>query len=230
MYTLHIANKNYSSWSLRPWVLLKALDIAFIEQQERFDDGGSWDKFRVFSPSGLVPTLIDGDIRVWDSLAIAEYVAEAHPKVWPKDKAARAFARSAAAEMHSGFSALRNVCSMSVGIRVALHEVTPALQKNIDRIGELWGEGLNRFGGPFLAGNTFTAADAFYCPVAFRVQTYGIKLPQAADDYARRLLALPAMKEWYDAALMETFREPSHEDEIRAVGTWTADYRAKPAA
>ena len=226
MYALYIGNKNYSSWSLRPWVLMKALGIPFEERQQRFIDGGSYDVFRAFSPTGLVPLLIDGETRVWESLAIAEYLAEAHPQVWPKDKVARAFARSAASEMHAGFSALRNACSMCVGIRVTLHEVTPVLQKNLDRLAELWTEGLTRFGGPFLTGDAFTAADAFYCPVAFRIQTYGLKLPTVAAEYAQRLLALPAMKEWYEAGIAETFREDSHEVEISASGTWTADYRA----
>jgi glutathione S-transferase len=226
MYALYIGNKNYSSWSLRPWVLMKTLAIPFEQREQRFIDGGSYHAFRAFSPTGLVPLLVDREIRIWESLAIAEYLAEAHPEVWPRDKGARAWARSAASEMHAGFSALRNTCSMSVGIRVTLPDITPALRQNLDRIGELWTEGLTRFGGPFLAGAAFTAADAFYCPVAFRVQTYSLELPPAAADYAQRLLALPAMKEWYAAALAETFREDSHEDEIRASGTWTADYRA----
>ncbi len=227
MYTLHIANKNYSSWSLRPWVLMKTLGIPFEEALEPFNpQGGSYDKFRKFSPSGLVPLLRDGDNVVWDSLAIVEYLAERHPGVWPADPAARAFARSAAAEMHSGFSTLRNICSMNVGIRVRLNEVGPKLQKDFDRLDELWGDGFNRFGGPFLAGSAFTAVDAFYCPVAFRVQTYGIPLNAASMAYVRRLLELPAMREWYAAGVAETWREPGHEEETRGVGEWTADYRA----
>jgi glutathione S-transferase len=128
--------------------------------------------------------------------------------------------------MHGGFSALRNICSMSCGIRVRLHEVSPALAQDVARIDELWSEGLARFGGPFLAGAAFTAADAFFAPVAFRVQSYGLVLSDPAAAYARRLLALPAMREWYDAALRETRREPGHEAEVLAAGTVIEDLRA----
>jgi glutathione S-transferase len=226
MYTLHIANKNYSSWSLRPWVLMKALGIPFEEASHVFTDGGSYSQFRSFSPTGLVPLLVDGDTKVWESLAIVEYLYEAEPRVWPKDKVARAWARSAASEMHGGFSALRNACSMTVGVRITMNEISPALQANLDRLTELWSEGLLRWGGPFLTGKEYTAVDAFFCPVAFRIQTYGLKLGNAAMGYARTLLSLPAMKEWYEAALKETAREPSHEDEIAMSGKTTVDYRA----
>jgi len=227
MYDLYIANKNYSSWSLRPWVLLSALDIPFREHLHLFSTPiGENTQFKAFSPTALVPALHDEDVVVWDSLAIAEYVYEAHPTVWPSAREARAFARSAAAEMHSGFSALRNICTMSCGLRIRLHEVSPALKRNIDRIDALFTEGLSRFGGPFLAGDRFTAADAFYCPVAFRVQTYDLPLSPAAKAYVERLLALPAMQDWYAAALNETAREPEHEDEALQVGTVLADYRS----
>jgi glutathione S-transferase len=226
MYTLYIANKNYSSWSLRPWVLLKQLGIPFREELRVFREGSNWDPFRAFAPSGTVPCLHDGDLRVWDSLAIVEYLAERHSGVWPVDPVARAFARSAAAEMHSGFSVLRSICTMNCGLRIRLHEVSPPLRRNVERIGELWNEGLRRFGGPFLAGASFTAADAFYCPVAFRVQTYDLKLDGAANAYASRLLGLPAMRDWYTAALAETWRETAHEAEAREVGTILQDLRA----
>jgi len=230
MYVLYIANKNYSSWSLRPWVLMKALAIPFEERLQVFREGSNWDPFRAFSPAGLVPCLHDGPTVVWDSLAIAEYLAERHAGVWPADAPARAFARCAAAEMHSGFPVLRNICTMNCGLRIRLREVSPALQRNLDRIGELWNEGLGRFGGPFLAGPAFTAADAFYAPVAFRVQTYDLRLPGAAADYARRLLALPAMQDWYRAALAETWREQAHEAEALDVGTVLEDLRARARA
>lgn len=230
MYTLYIANKNYSSWSLRPWVLMKALGIPFEERLQVFREGSNWEPFRAFSPAGLVPCLHDGPTVVWDSLAIAEYLAERHPGIWPADAAARTFARCAAAEMHSGFGVLRNVCTMNCGLRIRLHEVSPALAGNIARIGELWNQGLDRFGGPFLAGKAFTAVDAFYAPVAFRVQTYDLKLPGRGNDYAQRLLDLPAMQDWYAAALRETFREEAHEAEAREVGTVLADLRAPAAA
>lgn len=226
MYALYIANKNYSSWSLRPWVLLKTLGIDFEERFVPFLQGPSHDEFRKFSPTGLVPCLVDGDRTVWDSLAITEYIAEDHPHVWPADRTARAWARSAAAEMHSGLSALRNICGMNVGVRVRLHEQSPALKANLDRVDELWAEGLARFGGPFLAGDRFTAADAFFCPVAFRIQTYDLKLSDAALAYASRLRALPAMQDWYAAGLAETLRDAPHDAEIPQVGTLIEDLRA----
>jgi glutathione S-transferase len=147
MYELYIGNKNYSSWSLRPWVLMSELGIAFAEHVVAFDPGTSWTKFRAFSPSGKVPCLVDGGTVVWDSLGITEYLAERHAGVWPGDAVARAWARCAAAEMHSGFSALRNTCSMNCGLRVRLHEISPALQRDLDRTEELWLEGLRRFAG-----------------------------------------------------------------------------------
>jgi glutathione S-transferase len=228
MYQLYIANKNYSSWSLRPWVLMRELGIAFEEKFHAFTPGGSYAAFKAFSPTGKVPTLVDGKTVVWDSLAIAEYLAERHDGVWPKDASARAWARSAAAEMHSGFATLRQHCSMNCGLRVKLHEMPDALAKDIARLSELWGEGLARHGGPFLAGKSFTNADAFYAPVAFRIQTYGLKLDPTAQAYAQRLLDLPAMRDWYKAALAETLRD-EHDEYTERYGTITQDLRAKPA-
>lgn len=227
MYELYIANKNYSSWSLRPWVLLRERDIAFAERLVPFDGGvgANWTAFRVFSPSGKVPCLRDGDTVVWDSLAIAEYLAERHAGVWPSDPQARAWARCAAAEMHSGFTALRSTCTMNCGVRVRVDAPSDALRRDMARIEELWSEGLARFGGPFLAGREFTAVDAFFAPVAFRVQGYGLQLGATSMAYARRLLDLPAMREWYEAALVEPWRDPEHEDEARQAGTWLQDLR-----
>ena len=227
MYELYIANKNYSSWSLRPWVLMRALGILFDETLVPFAPGtsSSWSAFRAFSPTGKVPCLRDGERVVWDSLAIAEYLAERHAGVWPADEAARAWARCAAAEMHSGFPALRSTCTMNCGIRVRIEPPDVALGKDAARLGELWNEGLARFGGPFLAGASFTAVDAFYAPVAFRIQSYGLSLDAASMAYARRLLDLPAMRDWYAAALAETWRDPDHEDEARRVGVWLQDLR-----
>ena len=228
MYTLHIGNKNYSSWSLRPWVLMSELGLAFQEVSHVFGQdfqqtiGGK-------SPSRKVPALHDGALVVWDSLAIAEYLAERHPGVWPADPARRAWARCAAAEMHSGFPALRNTCGMNCGIRVKLNSHSEALRKDVGRIGELFTEGLERFGGPFLAGPTFGAVDAFFCPVAYRVQSYGLELPPAAMGYVKRLLALPSMKRWYEAALAEPYRDEPHEIEIAAAGRVLEDLR-KPLA
>ena len=228
MYILYIANKNYSSWSLRPWVLLHTLGIPFEERLAPFGTAGSPHDFRTFSPNGKVPCLHDGATVVWDSLAILEYLAERHTGVWPSDPTARAFARSAAAEMHSGFGALRQTCSMTCGLRVRLQHIAPALRADLERLQDLWQEGLERFGGPFLAGNAFSAADAFYAPVAFRIQTYRLPLAPAALAYAERLLGLPAMRSWYAAALGESWRDEAHDSETLAVGTVLEDLRCPP--
>jgi glutathione S-transferase len=229
MYRLYIANKNYSSWSLRPWLLMRELAIPFEERLVPFSASSNWEAFRAFAPNGRVPCLHDGDTVVWDSLAITEYLAERHAGVWPGAARARAWARCAAAEMHSGFAVLRERCSMNCGLRVRLHETAPALRRDIGRIEELWTDGLRRFGGPFLAGTTFTAADAFFAPVAMRVQTYGLELGAPAAAYASRLRALPAFASWYAAALAEPWREAEHEAEARAAGTVLEDLRAAPA-
>ena len=226
MYTLYIANKNYSSWSLRPWVLMRELGIPFDERLVPFEGGGSWNTFRTFSPSGKVPCLVDGENTIWDSLSISEYLAETHRAVWPADAGTRAWARSAAAEMHSGFFALRENCSMSCGVRVRLHETSDALERDLQRLDEHWMEGLKRFGGPFLSGASFGAVDAFYAPVAFRIQTYGLDLGDTAAQYVSRLLNLPSMKEWYTAALAEPWRESLHEDEVTRRGAILQDLRA----
>lgn len=226
MYELYIANKNYSSWSLRPWVLMRMLGIPFEEKLVPFPEGGSWDTYRRFSPTGRVPVLKDGDVTVWDSLAIVEYLAERHPGVWPAEAAVRAWARSAAAEMHSGFMGLRSNCTMNCGIRVALKARSAAMEADLARMAELWNEGLARWGGPFLTGERFSAADAFFAPIAFRVQTYGLELDPRSTGYLALLLRQPPMQDWYEAALGETFREAAHENDARALGTWTADLRA----
>lgn len=200
---LYIANKNHSSWSLRPWVLMRHLGIDFVERLVPFAADGQANPFTDFSPSGKVPCLSDGGVVVWDSLAIVEYLAEQWPRVWPAEKTARAWARSAASEMHSGFQALRTVCPMDCAARIRIDLPAPGLAKDLARVDDLWRQGLSRFGGPFLAGADFTAADAFFAPVAFRVQTYGLPLSDASNAYVQRLLALPAMQEWYAAALKE---------------------------
>jgi glutathione S-transferase len=226
MYELFIGNKNYSSWSLRPWVLMRQLGLPFAERLMAFGATG----FKAFSPSGRVPCLKDGDTTVWDSLAIVEYLAERHPGVWPKDPRARAWARSASAEMHSGFGALRERCTMNCGVRVRLGEVGPALQADLTRLCELWSDGLARFKGPFLAGETFTAVDAFFAPVAFRVQTYQPTLEATPRAYAERLLALEPMRHWYADALVEPWRDPAHEAALAQVGTLLKDLRTPPPA
>lgn len=226
MRKLFIGNKNYSSWSLRPWVLLKELGLPFEEVLVPFGGDARYGTYRAFSPSGRVPCLVDGAQVVWDSLAITEYLAEGEPRVWPREPDARAWARCAAAEMHSGFPALRGGCSMSCGVRIRLHAVSPALQADLARVDDLWRQGLSRSGGPFLCGAAFTAADAFFAPVAFRVQTYGLALSPEAAAYAQRLLALPSMQAWYAAALAEPWRDAAHEEEIAQAGALLQDHRA----
>jgi len=227
MYDLYVGNKNYSSWSLRPWVLMRVLDVPFREIVVAFGGAANPDAFRAFSPTGKVPCLIDGATTVWDSLAITEYVGERHAGIWPAEAAARAWARCAAAEMHSGFQALRGTCHMACGLRINLHAIDAALRADLDRLQRLWADGFAKFGGPFLAGNRFGAADAFFAPVAFRIQTYDPPLDADARRYASRLLALPPMQDWYRAALAETWRDEAHEADIRQVGMWREDLRAR---
>ena len=225
MYTLYIANKNYSSWSLRPWVLMRELGIPFDEKIATFESDVNWDAFKKFSPAGKVPCLHDGESVVWDSLGITEFLAERHTGVWPTGPKARIWARCAAAEMHSGFGALRQTCPMHVGLRIRLNAVSPALQRDMDRINELWVEGLTRFGGPFLAGKKFTAVDAFFAPVAFRAQTYGLPLDEQSAAYVQHLFSTEAMQHWQAEALTETWREASHEEAVMAAGSVLADHR-----
>ncbi len=227
MYELHIANKNYSSWSLRPWALLRELQIPFTERLLVFGDAPAWEQFRKLNPSGKVPCLVDGAAIVWESLAIAEYLAERHAGVWPEKANARAWARCASAEMHAGFSELRSRCSMSCGVRVRLYEFPPALERDVARIGALWSEGLARFGGPFLAGPKYGAVDAFFAPVAFRVQSYGLRLEREAAAYGDRLLASESLRSWYADALKEKFRDEPHEQEMQQMGQLVADHRER---
>jgi glutathione S-transferase len=217
MYELFIANKNYSSWSLRPWVLMRELSIPFTETLIPFGNVPGQLTVTDISPSGRVPCLKDGQLLVWDSLSIVEYLAERHEHVWPSDAAARAWARSAAAEMHSGFFELRGQCGMNCGIRARLGDIAAPLALELERLNALWLEGLEKFGGPFLAGPQFTAVDAFYAPVATRVQTYGLQLKPAAMQYVSRLLELESMRDWYAAALQEPWRHKEYEDMVRGI-------------
>ena len=225
-YTLITANRNYSSWSLRPWVLMKALGIAFEDRLEPFSKPDNYDDFRKFSPTGQVPVLIDGEHRIADSLAIALYLADRHDGVWPAEEAARMFAQGAVTEMHGGFGHLRNDCTMNVGVRVRPKPMSEGLQRNVARVREIFEDGLSRVGGPWLAGEHFTAADAFYAPVAFRIRTYGLDVG-AGQAWVDHILAHPAMLEWEAEALAETWREVSHENELAAAGVITADYRTR---
>jgi len=236
MYQLHIANRATSSWSLRPWLVMRELDIAFQQIVTPFcETGDSHERFRGFSPSGRVPCLIDSHgedggshdepMRVWESLSIVEYLAERHPGVWPQDPSRRAWARSVCAEMHAGFASLRTLCPMHCALRVRLHEVPAPLAADTARLEALFGEGLSRFGGPYLCGERFTAADAFFAPVAFRFETYGLSLNRPARDYVDRLLALDAMNEWRQAAIAEPWREAEVEAAIRKRAEVIKDFR-----
>lgn len=225
MYQLFIANKNYSSWSLRPWLLLTELGIAFEEKQVQFLSNDNAAVFKDFAPNAKVPCLHDGGWVVWDSLAIVEYLAERHSGVWPADAKARSWARSASAEMHSGFTGLRSYCPFHAGGRFDKSPLPAAVMQDLKRINELWQQGLDSFGGPYLAGANFSAVDAFYAPVVFRCQTYGLPLSEQAADYARFLLQKPAMQLWYQQALAEPYRETEHEAAALGQGKMLADYR-----
>lgn len=199
MYRLFVSAP-LSSWSLRPWILLKELAIPFETKQLRYelDAVKRHESFAQVSPTAKVPCLYhDGEV-IWDSLAIMEYIAEDYPQVWAEDKKARAWSRSACAEMHSGFSALREVCGFNPLEDVPLASIPDAVQTDLRRINQLWEEGLARFGGPFLAGNRFTAVDAFFVPVASRIATYHLEsmLNPLALVYQQRLLALPSFAVW----------------------------------
>jgi glutathione S-transferase len=218
MLQLYIGNKNYSSWSMRPWVLLRQAGIPFEEVLARFDSFDADSQFKAtiagISPTGKVPVLVDGDLAIWDTLAIAEYLAETYPEkhLWPQDKAARARARSVCAEMHSGFTALRGACPMN--IEAHLPEVgaliwrdKPAVRADVQRLVEMWTGLLEQHGGPMLFGD-FSIADAFYAPVCMRLHSYGLPVPPHIQAYVQRVRALPGVKAWIDGALAEQdFRE-----------------------
>ncbi|CAN5851859.1 glutathione S-transferase family protein [soil metagenome] len=203
---LLIGTRKWSSWSLRPWLVIKRSGAPFTETliPLRQENNATYDAIRPVSKSGLVPALKDGDLVVWDSLAICEYLAERFPaaKLWPDDPLARAMGRSAAAEMHSGFQALRQECPMALEIAPRQAELSEATAKNVARITELWNELLERFGGPFLLGD-WSIADAFYAPVASRFRTYGIKPAGAAGAYVDTILATRDFLEWEAAAKAE---------------------------
>ncbi|MFK7863424.1 MAG: glutathione S-transferase family protein [Pseudohongiellaceae bacterium] len=226
MLKLYIANKNYSSWSLRPWLLLSELGIPFEEELVCFEGNLNFDAFKKFAPNAKVPCLYDGELVVWDSLAICEYIAESHGNVWPSNQHAKAWARCVASEMHSGFSALRSICGMSVGVRATLKESPVELLQDMSRINEIWNEGLEKFGGPFLAGENFTAVDAFYAPVVFRIRTFNLKLEGESAEYCNRILSLDSMKRWEEEAIAETARDVDHEAELAEVAIITRDERA----
>jgi glutathione S-transferase len=210
-YTLVIGDKSISSWSLRPWIALKAAHIPFAEERVRLRQPDSKAEISRLSPSGKVPVLKTENGIVWDSLAILEYLAEHHPScgLWPKDAEARAAARSISAEMHSGFATVRNDMSMDLLERLPTPPMSPALEAEIKRMVSIWKEARSRFGedGPFLFG-AFTNADAMFAPVATRFRTYGVDLAKFGDDgtaqaYADAILAMPEMAEWTRGAVSE---------------------------
>ena len=206
--TLVIGNKNYSSWSMRPWMALKATNIPFNEIVIPLYTGDA-DKRRIlsFTQSGKVPALVDGEITVWDSLAIVEYAAERFPEanLWPQDRAARAHARSISAEMHSGFMALRNECGMNIHRPVGAKKISDEAQANVTRIQQIWSDCRTRYGGagPYLFG-AFSGADAMFAPVIHRFRTYAIAVTPPAREYMDVMLANPAFRQWTDEALAET--------------------------
>ncbi len=204
MYTLYIGNRNYSSWSLRGWLAARLSGAPFREVVVQLRGTYNADN-RAFSPTALVPALHDGDVQVWDSLAIGEYLAERHPGMWPADRVARAWARSIACEMHSGFVPLRDQMTMCIRERLDVRPWSDALAANVRRIEEIWTDSrrLHVKAGPFLCG-AFSLADAFYAPVAFRFQTYGVEPRGVAGEYLATLLAHPFVREWEQAALAET--------------------------
>lgn len=227
-YELHIANKNYSSWSMRPWVLMKTLGIPFRETLTPFNEQGGPNTFGTFSPSGKVPVLEHNGLSIWDSLAIAEYLAESYPHAWPANPPARAWARAATAEMHSGFAALRDECSMNCSLTIDLGEPSDALQRDLARLEALWTDGLRRFRGPWLGGSDFTTVDAFYAPVAIRLRGYGLELGERAMAYAHRLLNQPYVVQWVYEATEEPWTDESHDEDCIRGRTVIADRRAAP--
>ena len=222
MLKLFIGNKNYSSWSMRPWVLLNQAGIPFEEVMVRFDsfdaDSTFKQQLKDATPTGKVPLLQDGDLAVWDTLAIAEYVAEQYSdkQLWPADKAARARARSICSEMHSGFTALRGNCPMNIEAQLAeagalIWRDKPAVRADVQRLVDMWTELLAQHGGPLLFGS-FTIADAYFAPVCMRLKTYALPVPPAISAYVDRVHALPGVQAWITQALAEKdfldFEEP----------------------
>jgi glutathione S-transferase len=215
--TLVIGNKNYSSWSMRPWVAMTAFNIPFQEVRVLLDQNDTATKIAEYSACGRVPVLLAGEMTIWDSLAICEYLAEQFPEkhMWPQDVAARAMARSVSAEMHSGFADLRTAMSMNIRQSLPGRGRTPGAQGDIGRISEIWEECLSRFGHhQFLFGD-FSIADAFFAPVVMRFRTYGVALAPALQAYCERVQAHPAVARWVSEALAETENAPLHDDEIR---------------
>jgi len=210
--TLVIGNKNYSSWSLRPWLLLKHLGVPFEEVLIALDTPSTRDEIERFSPSGRVPALKHGELTVWDSLAVCEYVAELTGRGWPAARGARAVARAVSAEMHSGFTNLRSLWPMNARARNRHTAVTAALEADVERIDEIWNDCRSRFGaaGPWLFGE-YSIADAMYAPVVLRFNTYGAGISQTARWYMASVLEDACLQEWLQAAKRESWTNPSSE-------------------
>jgi glutathione S-transferase len=225
---LVIGNKAYSSWSLRPWIVMKAFGITFEETLIPLRDAGTRDRILKHSPSGKVPALVDGTTHVWESLAIIEYLADRFPehKIWPKDRLARAHARCASAEMHAGFQALRSGCSMNVTRRFKARDRGEAVAADVARITALWGQARGKFGaaGPFLYGG-FSGADGMFAPVVTRLNSYSIAVDPVSQAYMDAILAHPAYKDWLAGAVEETWTLDNGE----AAETIIEDLRARKA-
>ena len=214
--TLIIGNKNYSSWSMRPWVAMTAFGIPFQEVRVLLDQRDTATKIAAYSACGRVPVLLAGEMTIWDSLAICEYLAEQFPDkhLWPQDVAARAMARCVCAEMHSGFTGLRTDMSMNIKATLPGRGRTAAAQADIGRISEIWEECLSRFGHhQFLFGD-FSIADAYFAPVVMRFRTYGVSLAPALNAYCERVQAHPAVARWITEALAETEVAAKHDAEL----------------
>lgn len=213
MLKLVIANKNYSSWSLRPWLVLKAFGIPFEEIIIPLRQPDSRARVLEYSPSGKVPALICDGETVWDSMAIIETLADRHPElaIWPRDMKARGHARAIANEMHSGFQTMRQTCPMDLGKRYATPEITAPLQANIDRIETVWSEARERYGsgGPYLYG-AFGAADAVYAPIVTRIQSFNLPVKPETRHYMDAILTHPDFVAWRDAAMKETWTIPNY--------------------
>ena len=206
MFDLYIGNKNYSSWSLRPWLLMKHFGIPFAEHMVSVAGREYNAALKPLAGNARVPCLHDDGFAIWESIAIAEYLAERHPQMWPADAKARARARSVSAEMHAGFVALRTAMPMNLKLKLKGKPAAPAVQRDIDRIAEIWVEARTQFAsgdGPWLFGD-FSVADAMFAPVAWRLHVYNVELPSVAAAWRDTVLAHPAMREWYSAALLET--------------------------
>ena len=210
--TLYIGNKNYSSWSFRPWIALEGCGIAFEEVLIPFDFPAGNPNIREVSPTGKVPMLVHDGFKVWESLAIIEYAAELFPDagLMPRDRQARALARSYSMEMLSGFSALRNTCSMDMRRPVSRLDLPEGVMEDVARIEAIWREARSRSGGPFLFG-AFSGADAMFAPVVSRLERYDIAVSADTRDYMAVMKALPAWKKWEEAALKETWIVPQDE-------------------